>query len=87
MEWRARGDSTALLPHARAVVYAVQNEQPTETRNKLSAELRAEVVECSKTQSLRHLALEYGISHEAIRSVVRDSTTKPLDGDSRQALA
>jgi len=58
-------------------LYPVFVSLPLQTNHKLSPSLWPELAERNKTESLRQLAKEYGVSHEAIRrtlAVIRPQT-------------
>ena len=57
-------DSTFLLTLG---LYPVFVSLPLQTNHKLSASFWPELVERHKTESLRQLAKEYGVSYEAVR--------------------
>ena len=67
-------DSTFLLTLG---LYPVFADIPTNTRLRIPPYLWPELAERHKTESLRQLAKEYGVSHEAIRrtlAVIRPQT-------------
>jgi hypothetical protein len=53
-------------------------EQSAERRrHRLPPDVWPEIQKLATRESLRHLAAEYGVSHEAIRRIVNRKSTKP----------
>ncbi len=73
--WRPRWDS---VPHVQYIAYLVEvlcpasNQLPKWTR-KIDPSLWSELVDKCKDWSLRQVAKEYGISHEAVRRTINVS--------------
>jgi len=52
-------------------LYPVIAAVPQKTTHKIPSHLWPEVVQRSQTESLRAIAQDYGVSHEAVRRAIR----------------
>jgi len=69
---RPRGGSTESLQYLEIGLFPVHSPSVTEARSrrKVPSSLWSELAERHKSKSLRQLAKEYGVSHEAIRQAI-----------------
>ena len=68
MKWRPRRGSELLLPENISVgLYPIYVDPPSSSRCKISVSELPEILERHKTESLRSIAKEYGVSHETVR--------------------
>lgn len=57
--------------------------RPAQYRPHVDPALWPEIAEHARHESLRHLAAEYGVSHETIRTIVRREARKQVAGAAR----
>jgi sensor domain CHASE-containing protein len=81
MEERPRGDLNPYLQYLEIGLFPVYiSAVPVvSSEGKLPSRLVPELTERHRTQSLRQLAKEYGVSHEAVRRVIAKARNSALD--------
>ena len=81
--WRPRGDSTSYLQDLEVGLFPVIVSVPFRRGHNLPPSVWSKLAERHRTQSLRQLAKEYGVSHEAIRRTLAAAqpriTTQPSE--------
>ena len=70
MKWRPRGDLERLLPESISIdLFPVCVNIPKNANHRIPMSEWPKIIKRYKTESLRQLAKEYGVSHETIRRV------------------
>jgi len=55
-------------------LYPVFTDIPTNTHSRIPRDLRPELIKRYQTESLRSLAKKYGVSHEAVRRAIKNTS-------------
>ena len=81
LEKRPRGDSNPYLQYVEIGLFPVYTPAILVVRpkGKLPSALWPDLTERHKNESLRQLANEYGVSHDAVRRTIARARNSPLD--------